>query len=584
MDKTISISLGGFSFILDEIAYNKLKIYLEDVKKSLRGTDGIEDIIEDVEIRISELFRERIQYREVVSEGDVDAVIEIMGHPDQYIYEDEDLRSNESSHHKSQNNQSSLGGQYGTKKRLYRDPDDTIISGLSSGLAHYLGVDPWFIRAIWLVLGILGVFTKGVSLLFVLFCYFILLIFVQKARTTSQKLQMYGQPANIDTLKKNVEQASEAVLSGGKELSNRLGGVFELFGRIILWFLGFIILVVGLSFIIGGFFLIFTSWTDIPTELFGYLVEEKWMSLAAKILGGILVIIPGVLLTILGVKCFWNKARVSKSIIISSIVIWFIALLGFAAITLNTISKFRNSVDVTDEKVFNIPSDTLNIDFKKENGKSFAYKSFNNLDQLIDEKGNLVISKREEFEIEESDDNNFHLEIKYSSKGGTAVESKRNLDAIRYNYSIDGNNLILDEFLKVSKTGKFRDQDVDVKLFVPKNKILLIKNADYVRINTRNYDSDNLYDLKNNSIKFNGKKFVCLDCNNNESSEDEGYNINIKDDKDSAKVIIDKHGIRVQNGQNSVGVGHIKNTSQQINYKDDTDSININYGSNSKDR
>ena len=49
MDKTISISIGGFAFVLDEIAYNKLKIYLQDVRNSLRGTEGIEDIIEDVE-------------------------------------------------------------------------------------------------------------------------------------------------------------------------------------------------------------------------------------------------------------------------------------------------------------------------------------------------------------------------------------------------------------------------------------------------------------------------------------------------------------------------------------------------------
>lgn len=90
MDKTVSISLGGFSFIMDEIAYKKLKIYLEDIKKSLRGTDSIDDIIEDIEIRIAELFRERLQYREVVNENDVDAIIETMGHPDQYIYEEED--------------------------------------------------------------------------------------------------------------------------------------------------------------------------------------------------------------------------------------------------------------------------------------------------------------------------------------------------------------------------------------------------------------------------------------------------------------------------------------------------------------
>jgi anthranilate phosphoribosyltransferase len=80
MDKTVSISIGGFSFVLDEIAYNKLKTYLQDVKTSLRGTEGVEDIIEDVEIRISELFRERLKFREVVNEDDINFVIATMGH------------------------------------------------------------------------------------------------------------------------------------------------------------------------------------------------------------------------------------------------------------------------------------------------------------------------------------------------------------------------------------------------------------------------------------------------------------------------------------------------------------------------
>ena len=204
MDKTVSISIGGFSFVLDEIAYNKLKTYLQDVKTSLRGTEGVEDIIEDVEIRISELFRERLKFREVVNEDDINFVIATMGHPDQYkVEEDEENEktSTNSSYNYSSNNQS-YGGQQTGAKRLYRDPDDTIVTGFSAGLAHYMGVDPWFVRSIWLVLGILGIFTAGVSFLLVLFCYFILLIFVPKAKTTSEKLQMYGQPANIDTLKK----------------------------------------------------------------------------------------------------------------------------------------------------------------------------------------------------------------------------------------------------------------------------------------------------------------------------------------------------------------------------------------------
>ena len=321
MDKTVSISIGGFSFVLDEIAYNKLKTYLQDVKTSLRGTEGVEDIIEDVEIRISELFRERLKFREVVNEDDINFVIATMGHPDQYkVEEDEENEktSTNSSYNYSSNNQS-YGGQQTGAKRLYRDPDDTIVTGLSAGLAHYMGVDPWFVRSIWLVLGVLGIFTAGVSFFLVVFCYFILLIFVPKAKTTSEKLQMYGQPANIDTLKKNVEQASEAVVSGSKELSNKLGGAFGVFGRILLWFIGFIILSSGIGLIIGGFFFFFTTWTEMPTELFGYLVEEEWMSMAAKIFGGILMVIPGVLLTILGVKCFWNKVKVSKAVSCSKI-------------------------------------------------------------------------------------------------------------------------------------------------------------------------------------------------------------------------------------------------------------------------
>ena len=157
MDKTISISIGGFAFVLDEIAYNKLKIYLQDVRNSLRGTEGIEDIIEDVEIRIAELFRDRIKFREVVNDDDINFVIATMGHPDQYrVEEDEETTSSTSE------SSQSFGGQQTETKRLFRDPDDTIITGLSAGLAHYLGVDPWFVRAIWLVVGIIGIFPGGV--------------------------------------------------------------------------------------------------------------------------------------------------------------------------------------------------------------------------------------------------------------------------------------------------------------------------------------------------------------------------------------------------------------------------------------
>ncbi len=598
MDKTVSISIGGFSFVLDEIAYNKLKTYLQDVKTSLRGTEGVEDIIEDVEIRISELFRERLKFREVVNEDDINFVIATMGHPDQYkVEEDEENEktSTNSSYNYSTNNQS-YGGQQTGAKRLYRDPDDTIVTGLSAGLAHYMGVDPWFVRSIWLVLGILGIFTAGVSFFLVVFCYFILLIFVPKAKTTSEKLQMYGQPANIDTLKKNVEQASEAVVSGSKELSNKLGGAFGVFGRILLWFIGFIILSTGIGLIIGGFFFFFTTWTEMPTELFGYLVEEEWMSMAAKIFGGILMVIPGVLLTILGVKCFWNRVKVSKAVIFGAIALWFVALFAIIGISVSTASKFRNSVEMTQEKSYVIPSDTLQVYFRENNEGNLKFKTFNDLDQLIDADGNLIIPIDDIFEIEESTDDKLHIQVTYSSKGGSKEEAKRNLEAIRYNYELNGNKLYLDEFIKIPKDGKFRNQTVDIKLYIPKNKLIHTNNTDRMTIINNDNDRDYLYDLKNKFIGYNGKKFVCLNCQKDSDSEDdinldsEDVNINLNDGNDSARVRIDKNGIRVESKDGSVGLNlprtenKKEKSNQEIHYKDDTDSININYRNHSNNR
>ena len=120
MDKTISISLGGFSFIVDDRAFFKLKNYLDDIRRSLQGMEGTEDIISDVEVRIAEIFKEKLGVREVVNEQDVDHIIEVMGRPEQYV--DEDLEEKTSYQSGNTYKQSSPGEK--TKRKLYRDPND----------------------------------------------------------------------------------------------------------------------------------------------------------------------------------------------------------------------------------------------------------------------------------------------------------------------------------------------------------------------------------------------------------------------------------------------------------------------------
>lgn len=586
MDKTISISLGGFSFIIDENAYAKLKTYLQDVRNSLRGTEGVEDIIEDVEIRIAELFRDRIKFREVVNDDDVNFVIATMGHPNQYKVEEDE---NESISNPSSYSQPSFETK--NNKRLFRDPDDKVMTGLSAGLAHYLGLDPWAVRATWLVLGILGLFT-GFSFLLVVVCYFILLIFVPKAKTTSEKLQMYGKPANIETLKKNAEQASEVVISGGRELSNKLGGAFGVLGKFILWFIGFIILMIGIGLIIGGCAIAFTTWMDIPTELFGYLIEEQWMSIATKILGGVLMIIPGILLTILGLRCF-TRIKTSKALIIGSIVAWFIALITIIGFTASTAAKFKNEVELNKNSVLTIPSDTLVVNFREENSGDYIFKSFDDFDQLIDENGNLVIKLSDKITLKSSDDANYRLEVKYSSRGGNSNESKRNLEAMVYDFNVSGNQLTLDEFFKIKPEGKFRKQDIKITLYVPQGKYVQMRSVDTVILTDADGDKDYYYENNNKIFKNLGQKFVCLNCETNDHFDEEndvmydadGIEIRSNNGTKNAKVSIDQNGIQIQTNEGNVGISTpSKNKNNPINYKDDTDSIHINYGDHQNNR
>ena len=91
MNKTVNINLGGMIFHIDENAYQKLQNYLNAVRRSFAGASGEDEIISDIESRIAELFSEKLQHdRQVVSNKEVDEVIEVMGQPEDYMV-DEDI-------------------------------------------------------------------------------------------------------------------------------------------------------------------------------------------------------------------------------------------------------------------------------------------------------------------------------------------------------------------------------------------------------------------------------------------------------------------------------------------------------------
>jgi phage shock protein PspC (stress-responsive transcriptional regulator) len=183
MKKTFSVNLGNRVYNIDDDAYERLKEYLDRIESYFSDEKEREDIINDIEIRLSELFLERLSAsRQVVTLADVEDAIKIMGDPRE-IGGDKSKAPNDPTY--------SYGKHHGSR-RLYRDPDNRVLGGVCGGLGAYLDMDPVILRVILVVL----FFAFGVGLL----VYIIMWIVVPEARTTAQKLEMRGDSVNASNI------------------------------------------------------------------------------------------------------------------------------------------------------------------------------------------------------------------------------------------------------------------------------------------------------------------------------------------------------------------------------------------------
>ena len=200
MDKTKNISLGGFSFLIEENAYTALSQYLAEVRQHLQHNSDRDEIIFDVEQRMAELLKERTANREVIIHQDVLYLIEVLGKPEQYV-EDEDAD-------KATNAANEASAQaFSANKPLYRDIDDCKIGGVLSGMAHYFNISPTMLRIAFAVCLILSFVVSyrwiflfnGVSWAIIIL-YILLWMIVPAAVTTAQKLEMQGATVTLDSL------------------------------------------------------------------------------------------------------------------------------------------------------------------------------------------------------------------------------------------------------------------------------------------------------------------------------------------------------------------------------------------------
>lgn len=327
MKKTLTVNLSGIVFHIDEDAYRLLDKYLKDIKSHLRQSEGMQEVMDDIESRISELFSEKISRgTQVITRMDVQGVIDRMGSPEAYQEGDDGASGNSSGRAEGKNK---------VKKKLYRDPDDKMLGGVASGVAAYLDCDATWVRLAFVVF----TFFWGVTIPIYLLSW----IIIPSADTTAEKLEMRGEEVTLENIGKTVttafnkvsDEVSDFVKS--KEARSALQQIGDFFVNLATVFVKLLAVMVGvcaavcLFALAVGFVAVLAVYFFGKAESWAFIADTPFVSnpevLLALVVSGILVLgIPfyALLHTMLGTNFRWNPMSATVKWLL--VIVWFIAI------------------------------------------------------------------------------------------------------------------------------------------------------------------------------------------------------------------------------------------------------------------
>ena len=452
MNKTISVALAGFSFVIEEHAYIKLNDYLQALRRSLEKEE-VEEVMYDIEIRIAEIFRSSLGKREVVIDEDVEVVIAQIGTPEAIEEQEEAYYSEKISSQKKSNKE-------GTRQ-LFRDIEGAKISGVCAGFAHYFGIDVTIMRIIWL----LGMLITGFFLMILL--YIILALAMPKAKTTSDILKMKGKPIDFEHIKEEsmrfanesgqkigtfLQDNQPTILKAGSEIWNivrkLLGGLFALFA------IKFALIgILGIFSMMGMFY--------VPgVDKLDFVFEEgtKYILMALILLGFSILIL---IFSALSIKLFSPKTKIRNFGYI--ILVLFIALIGTAGVMgmkTSDISVFYAGESYEEENIqVSTVNNKIELDVKRidipQNFRAYGDDIFSDKNKIFKKDiPNVEIVRKVGIEKP-------YLIIKKEAKGYN--------HPIRLNVPVEIKNgkVLFPNYIGYSYSHRLRDYEVDYELIVP---------------------------------------------------------------------------------------------------------------------
>jgi len=601
MNKTVTINISGIIFHIEEDAYEKLSKYLAAIKSLFNKADGGNEIMSDIESRIAEMLQGKTSaVKQVVLMSDVDYVIDNMGKPEEFVSEVMDSGDTSA--------EAGSAGEEPVKRRLFRDGDSKVIGGVCSGIGHYFGFDPVWLRIALLLM----FFFAGTGLLL----YIILWIAIPEAKTTADKLMMKGEKADINNISKAVKEEAEQLKKRmekyGKDfrdLADRgaprnaaektvdfIADLLTNIGRVLFKILGVLMVIFGLIFFLGLFSSIFgVSFMTSNVE------GSEWIDMVLLdgrdfYIGLIGIALfagtPIVMMIYGGVKILFKVRYSNRWVNLSAGILW---LIGFVMLIyvgtrtsqdFNKVAKLRESIAVAPNDTLVLKMNELSVDYgelevsdEKQEGERNYYRGHRTGYMIGKHDNTKYLLGNASLNVIKSQNGATDLVIVKEARGNGKEMARLRAKHIVYNVAQQNNEIIFDDLFRVNSVDKFRKQDVTAILRIPVGTVIYLDKS----LESLIYDIENVTntydgDMVGRRWKMTEAGLVCVDCeglvsvqdyldgNTNEHDEDvninvNGVNINAKDasikvdsngvniNSKESKVVIDKHGVHVNTKQ-----------------------------------
>ena len=306
MKEITRIHLAKTPYDIELDAKEVLQNYLSEIKQMM----GSEDTMYEIEARMVELLGERgVQSNGIITMSDVEDLRSKMGLPKEFS----DSESTEDS-------QANLIPSNSPAKRLMRDTDNAIFGGVCAGIAAYWGINPLWVRLLFIILPFI---TFGTALL----VYIIIWISLPEAKTAAEKLQMRGEPVTLDSLKKAANNSeskyrAKETLAKILRICLALGLFFTTLGLLAVLVVGSITGIMAMPFI----------------NEFTHAQPWAWGLLISLIIAGIMAV------EMFGVLTFSvARMKFTKTVLITLVITSVIGVLSIAGMVI-TGSKLSNEV------------------------------------------------------------------------------------------------------------------------------------------------------------------------------------------------------------------------------------------------